>query len=358
MRSFEAHALAALALFSSVAGGAGCKRDAPRPAGGAPPATSSAVAPSASAGSMDAGAAADAGAAPDAASGDSGAEASATLGSREGCPDGMLRVEGEYCPAVIQECLEEHPEYLARKGDPTVSERCLKYKEPTRCVSKERTHLAFCMDLHEYPNRVGELPWVLVSFTQARERCKAEGKRLCTEDEFNFACEGPDMRPYATGFVREPEACNLDKPYVFPDHSRRMLWYESCQKNERCAAELKRLDQRLPIGARDTCVSWAGLIDLNGNVNEWVDLPGKEYPNRSGLKGGWWGPVRSRCRPTVTFHKENDYGYEAGFRCCKDVSSNGDAAAPGEARDAADGGAPGRPGPAVAPGSSEAGARE
>ena len=61
------------------------------------------------------------------------------------------------------------------------------------------------------------------------------------------------------------------------------------------------------------------LVDLNGNVNEWVRIPGEKPPNRSGLKGGWWGPVRDRCRPTVRFHKENDYGYEAGFRCCKDA---------------------------------------
>ena len=73
-----------------------------------------------------------------------------------------------------------------------------------------------------------------------------------------------------------------------------------------------------PIGATHKCVSWAGVIDMNGNVNEWVELPGKEHPHRSGLKGGWWGPVRNRCRPTVKFHKEYDYGYEAGFRCCQD----------------------------------------
>src|SRR5262245_35127480 len=33
-------------------------------------------------------------------------------GRTDGCPSGMVRVEGEYCPAVVQECLEEHPEYL------------------------------------------------------------------------------------------------------------------------------------------------------------------------------------------------------------------------------------------------------
>ena len=35
--------------------------------------------------------------------------------------------------------------------------------------------------------------------------------------------------------------------------------------------------------------------------------------------GAWWGPVRNRCRPMTTFHLEGDYGYEVGFRCCKDA---------------------------------------
>jgi hypothetical protein len=86
----------------------------------------------------------------------------------------------------------------------------------------------------------------------------------------------------------------------------------------RCRAEFQRLDQRLAIGERLSCVSWAGVYDLNGNVNEWVFVPEGKPPRRSGLKGGWWGPVRNRCRPTVRFHKEDDYGYEAGFRCCSD----------------------------------------
>ncbi len=240
-------------------------------------------------------------------------------GRVEGCAPNMVRVEGDYCPALMQNCLEHHSEFeSAKSARKTVSERCLRYESPSRCVSKRRKRLSFCMDRYEYPNRVGEKPRVLTAWTSAKKLCEAEGKRLCTEDEFNFACEGPDMLPYVYGFVRDKNVCNIDKEYRYPDHSKVLPEYHQCLLEPWCKAELERLDQREPIGQRTSCVSWAGVFDLNGNANEWVDLPGQDPPNRSGLKGGWWGPIRARCRPTVTFHKESDYGYEAGFRCCSD----------------------------------------
>ncbi len=231
----------------------------------------------------------------------------------------MLPVAGSYCPAVAQRCLEYHPEYVRRPNDPTVSDRCLRYAEPSQCMAP-RKDLAFCMDQFEYPNEKGALPRVLTSWLEAEKLCEKAGKRLCTEEEFNFACEGPDMLPYATGYVRDPDKCNMDRDYRRPDLTRRMKPYDDCPNDPHCKNELARLDQRHAIGSRLTCTSWAGLVDLNGNVNEWVRIPGEKPPNRSGLKGGWWGPVRDRCRPTVTFHKENDYGYEAGFRCCRDAA--------------------------------------
>jgi len=241
----------------------------------------------------------------------------------------MVRVKGDYCPSVTQKCLEHHPEYereqrrIARleqqgkKASSTVSERCLRYQEPSVCVSKKRRRMSYCIDRYEWPNEKGELPALLVTWYDARAACQNVGKRLCTVEEFNFACEGEAMLPYTYGYERDPAKCSIDKPYI--KREKNLARYERCMKKPSCKAELERLDQREPAGARGECVSPFGVYDMNGNINEWVRRLGKERPNRSGLKSGWWGPVRGRCRPTVGFHKENDYGYEVGFRCCRDA---------------------------------------
>src|SRR5579871_5873933 len=275
---------------------------------------------------------ADAGAdaAADAATDAGGDEAGTLPGTSEGCSADMVLVHGDYCPEVNQVCLEHHDEYNrdeAKKkekhdkgeevGKSTVSERCLRYKEPTECLSKKRRPMSFCMDRYEWPNQKGELPSLLISWTDAKKECEKVGKRLCTEDEYNFACEGEEMLPYTYGYVRDRDKCNIDRQYRKREH--KLLKYASCVKKPECKAELEKLDQRLPAGSLPQCVSPFGVYDLNGNINEWVFRPKEKPPNRSGLKGGWWGPVRGRCRPTVGFHKEEDYGYEEGFRCCKDA---------------------------------------
>ena len=255
------------------------------------------------------------------------ADAGAAVGTSEGCPDDMVRVRGAYCPDAEQICEDHSADYekdVARSAKEegersTVSERCLKYREPSVCKSKARKPMDFCMDRYEYPNLKGELPALLVSWTDAKKVCEKLGKRLCGEAEFNFACEGEAMLPYTYGYVRDAASCNIDKAYR--KRERKLAKYERCLAKPECRRELEKLDQRLPAGSMSRCVSPFGVYDLNGNINEWVVRSGKhEYPERSGLKGGWWGPVRGRCRPTVGFHKEDDYGYEEGFRCCKDAT--------------------------------------
>ncbi|WP_437278769.1 SUMF1/EgtB/PvdO family nonheme iron enzyme [Sorangium sp. So ce375] len=272
----------------------------------------------------------DAAAAADGGSPDGGLPDGGLPGSSEGCPDDMVLVEGDYCPVVEQICLKHHKEYekdrerrgassySEAEGPTSVSERCLEYRRPSECLSKKRAPMRFCVDRYEWPNRKGELPAVLVSWRQAVKACEGAGKRLCTEDEFNFACEGEEMLPYTYGYVRDATKCNIDRP--FRQREVTLYHYERCMRHPKCKAELERLDQRVPVGSMPACVSPFGAYDLNGNINEWVVRPGHKSPERSGLKGGWWGPMRGRCRPTVGFHKEEDYGYEQGFRCCKDAA--------------------------------------
>ncbi len=239
----------------------------------------------------------------------------------------MVLVHGHYCPKVKHHCEQHTKEYEQAKrrraqliaegqspGPLRAVERCLRYRAPAVCLA-DRVALRFCIDRYEWPNRIGEQPSLLVSWTEAKSLCEAKGKRLCTADEFNFACEGEEMLPYSYGFERNPSRCNIDKPYVTPGRQR-LLPEPVCKTTPWCAAELSKLDQRVPIGSTPDCTSPFGAHDLNGNVNEWVLRQGVE-PKRSGLKGGWWGPARSRCRPMVTAHDESYVGYEVGFRCCK-----------------------------------------
>jgi formylglycine-generating enzyme len=231
------------------------------------------------------------------------------------CAPDMAVVAGAYCLTPEQKCIEHQDIPSGERG--VVPNQCLRFAEPVSCYDDRRRPVRFCMDRYEWPNKKGELPQVLVSWQDARGLCAAAGKRLCTEDEFNFACEGEAMRPYVYGFARDATKCNFDRPYrprTFP-----FLAWDACQDNAACKAAFEAIDQRMPSGSLEACRSAEGIYDLNGNVNEWVMLPGAKGPHRSGLKGGWWGPVRDRCRPTVTFHDEGDFGYEVGFRCCADT---------------------------------------
>jgi formylglycine-generating enzyme len=225
------------------------------------------------------------------------------------CGSNMVEVEGDYCPYVEQKCL--------RWLDPETKMRCAEFAPTSSCQGKT-AHKHFCVDRFEYPNVQGEKPVVMKSWIEAKATCSAEGKRLCGESEWTLACEGRERLPYPYGYTRNDEACNIDKPH--PDVNEAAIANPATRD-----AEVARLDQRDPSGAREACVSPYGVYDMTGNVDEWVvNESGKPY--KSGLKGGYWGPVRDRCRPMTIAHNEEFQFYQIGFRCCGDPAPASDKA--------------------------------
>lgn len=215
------------------------------------------------------------------------------------CPSSMVEVVGDYCPNLEQKCL--------RWLDPDAKLRCAEFAPEPKCTGKT-VQKHFCMDKYEYPNKAGAIPVVMKTWYEARDACKSEGKRLCGSSEWTLACEGQEHLPYPYGFARSAEACNIDKPHLDVN--------ETALGNPRTRdAEAARLDQRVPSGSMESCVSPYGVHDMAGNVDEWV-LNESGQPYQSGSKGGYWGPVRTRCRPMTVAHYEMFSFYQLGFRCC------------------------------------------
>jgi hypothetical protein len=248
--------------------------------------------------------------------GEDAAITDAREGNRGSCGAGMIEVAGKMkMHAMLDEMqLQACTKWIDRKWP----ERCGEYdRQKWLQIAKDlpTQSMHFCIDRFEYPNRKNEYPIILVNWYEARDACKAENKRLCTEDEWTFACEGDEATPYPNGYVRDPDACINDRPWK-QFHGEAL----SPRSGKAAMMELDRLWQGVASGTRAQCKSKFGVYDMTGNVDEWTrsSVPG-ERP--SVLKGGYWGPVRTRCRPATKAHGEEHTFYQQGFRCCADTST-------------------------------------
>jgi hypothetical protein len=249
------------------------------------------------------------------------AEVDRREGTRGACREGMVEVKGRMLvdpPGVgliDDRSIEEKQK--------TTCKQWINREYPERCASFDRARwlelsrgfatqpMHFCMDRYEYPNEEGQYPVIFVNFDEAAELCAKQGKRLCDEAEWTFACEGEEATPYPYGYIRDPDACVIDRKWRAFNASA--MHPRDGDSNR---AELDRLWQGVPSGSQPHCRSPFGVYDLTGNVDEWTVSvrPGR----RSILKGGYWGPVRTRCRPSTRSHDESHTFYQQGVRCCAD----------------------------------------
>jgi hypothetical protein len=213
------------------------------------------------------------------------------------CPEGMALVEGDYCPNVEHECAR----FIDPPSDRYAYFRCAEYKRRATCRGK-KVHKRFCIDKIERTEQGSKLPQNFVTWTQAKRQCEADGARLCMTSEWNFACEGEEMRPYPYGWDRDATACNIDIMTGLGKVG-------------------KLVDHRSAASDHPRCVSPFGVHDMSGNIQEWTTLDGAGPGQRELLKGSWWIPGQNTCRATQPGHGATYGGTETGYRCCKDAAA-------------------------------------
>jgi hypothetical protein len=147
-----------------------------------------------------------------------------------------------------------------------------------------------CIDAYEFPNKYGEKPRNMVSQNAAAMLCENAGKKLCSVEEWQAACQGNQNSRYP---------------------------YGNSYNQTKCATDLKAAKEPNRSGFAEHCRSYYGIYDMSGNLWEWTSTPAE----REGLflvAGGAWNTQNaSSCAETkFSFYPQNEYPF-VGFRCCK-----------------------------------------
>lgn len=194
--------------------------------------------------------------------------------------------------------------------------------------------------LTNYPHlREPKMPQMKVNWYQAQAYCKAQGKRLPTEAEFEAASRGPDGEAHPWG--NAPATCEYA---IIKDETGRG-----------CKGHKAPGWHATPESFRETGATWDvgskgpyryGLYDMSGNAQEWVsdwfaptlEACGAACTGRDPqgpcagadhcpgfdeklVKGGswYWGPIAARAAARRPHFPKNQPIHHFGFRCAKSL---------------------------------------
>lgn len=167
------------------------------------------------------------------------------------------------------------------------------------------------------------VPQGYVSGAQSKQACEASGKRLCTNDEWLRACQGPSRLTYPYGNVREPGVCN-DARTPHPAIScfgTSASWIYSELGWPGINQQPDTVDR---TGSHPGCVTAEGVFDMMGNEHEWIwdDPTMYSDPIKAiDFRGGFYADTKLNgegCLYKTTAHGFTHWDYSTGFRCCAD----------------------------------------
>jgi hypothetical protein len=186
-----------------------------------------------------------------------------------------------------------HPGFYKVKLE-TIDEMKRSSKIINDCVVKERcpddmvsitieNQKLFCIDKYEWPNHQKSIPLTGVSWVQAKMYCIDAGKRLCTQKEWESACNGGSELLYPYGNTFQKERCPVDGNVVWKSGS-----FSKCENT--------------------------GVSDMVGNVWEWIENKKGDYPLSMGGSFRYGKIARCNLQSQGTVATQSN---ETGFRCCK-----------------------------------------
>jgi len=232
-----------------------------------------------------------------------------------GCNEATLpECDGD---CLVVECQQdEYPYHEVTVPDFEIDQCEVTVASYARCVEEKA-----CTEPSTYSQKCNwgvvdkeQHPINCVDWDQAAAFCAWEGKRLCTEAEWEKA---------ARGGCELYSACEAESP-LFPwsdgDPSCGLATFLGCNCNGTCQ-----------IGSSSAGASPYGVYDMSGNVWEWVqdtyfagydgapdDGSAWDGGNHRVYRGGGWISMASALRVSNRVDYEADMLNDAlGFRCCK-----------------------------------------
>ncbi len=178
-------------------------------------------------------------------------------------------------------------------------------------------------------------PVVHVDLADALAYAEWIGKRLPTEQEWEYAAHGRRWMPWPWGYRWDPERANSAEYWAGPLHDlggwRR--WWEHRYALDGPAPATTAVGKFSPAGDSP----W-GVADMAGNVAEWTASTYHPYcPTRPYdeafetamnmrfhvIRGGGWKHFRYQTRTSERIACTKDYSaFDLGFRCAADIPTN------------------------------------
>ncbi len=155
----------------------------------------------------------------------------------------------------------------------------------------------------------GAVPWTNLTHADAASACQAAGKRLCTEAEWQRACQTAAASACTWSFA---SACAASSSTTCNTHE---LDGDAAMSGDQ--------DVLVASGSRTSCYAdWGGanhIYDLTGNAKEWTAA---RTAGVNPLRGGSYLDLLDGSTCSFSFVAvDNNYKLaNAGFRCCSDTA--------------------------------------